>query len=187
MRRPSCRSLPSTSAGATSSSASVTTSPSRLTPPCTILRRPSLFDVHRRREREGHEGGDPDAAVPHVVGRDLHVGDVVGYLVGDEDAVELAFGRRARTVAVVQVDHRAGEQPLRVDGFSAPVASSRFTSLARASGQPVARSKYCGISSSGSDISLPNCSVRRFGDARRSSRATSTSSARRRDRRAAAW
>ena len=42
-------------------------------------------------------------------------GDLVGHLVGAEHPVELGLGRRARTVAVVQVDDRAGEQALGVD------------------------------------------------------------------------
>ena len=125
-----------------------------------------MFDRDRGRERARDEGGDADAAVTHVGGGDLDLGDIVGHLVRDEDTVELGFGGGAGAVAVVQVDDRPREQPLRVDvRLSLPDWRSPLTSATRTAGQPVASSKYSGISSSGNDISLPYCSLGRLRDA----------------------
>ena len=70
--------LPSTSAGVTSSSGSVTTSPSRRTPPCSILRRPSLFDgtaVGNARRQQPRQA-DPAVAQLGGVGRDHELVDL---------------------------------------------------------------------------------------------------------------
>ena len=118
---------------------------------------------------------------------DRHLGHVVGRGVGLEHPVELGLGRLAgarRRGRGRRPCGPAGAWPRSGAARRAPAAPSR-----RRPARAARRSRTgstSGISASGIDMSLPNCSpaARR---SRRSSRATSTSSARRRGRRAAAW
>ncbi len=145
LRRPSWRSLPSTSAGATSRSASVTTSPSSLTPPCTILRRPSLFD----RTAVGNE-----RATGWPCGSGRHARRRRGSAPRGHRRGPRARRRHDRTWLRRRRPHRRRGRGRRQCGraaasrrraLSLPDCRSPLTSAARTAGQPVASAKYCGI------------------------------------------
>ena len=186
-RRPSCSSLPSTSAGATSRSASVTTSPSRLTPALDDLAAPFLVRRDRLWERPGDQGGHPDPPVTHVAG----AGSCTS---GTSSGTSWATNTRSNSASAAapapspwyrSTTVRASSR-FASTGCELAVCSRRVTSSARSSDH---RSRARSTAASARRAVTSACRTARAGDSAmpRSSRATSTSSARRRARRGAAW